>query len=86
MPLDKKLVEVLCCPVTKVPVKVLEGERLEKLNALIRGGKVRDKGGETVTEPFEEALVTEDEKTVYPVRSGIPVMLEERGISTEVIE
>lgn len=86
MAIDKKLIEVLCCPVTKVPVVLLEGEKLAKLNALIQEGRVKDKGGEAVKEPLEEALTTEDGKTIYPVRTGIPVMLEERGIPTEGLE
>jgi uncharacterized protein YbaR (Trm112 family) len=35
-----------------------------------------------VEAPLEEALITEDAKVIYPVRDGIPVLLEEQGIGT----
>ena len=36
-------------------------------------------------EPLEEALITEDGRTLYRVSDGIPVMLEEQGISAKQV-
>ena len=33
-----------------------------------------------VTDPLEQALITSDERLAYPVRDGIPILLEEQGI------
>ena len=82
MPVEKKLLEILCCPATKVSVKELDSARLEKLNAAVSSGNVAYEGGESVSAPVEEALITEDGKTVYEVRNGIPMMLVEKGIPT----
>ncbi len=83
MALDEKLLEILCCPATKVPVKLLTVEQLDKLNEKINEGNAKEKGGDKVEKPLEEALITEDGKTVYAVDSGIPIMLADKGISTD---
>ncbi len=82
MPIDGKLLEILCCPVSKVPLARLSASRLKKLNDAIATGGLQYVGGETVEQPLSEALVTENDKVVYPVVDGIPVLLEERGIGT----
>ena len=83
MPLDKKLLEVLCCPITKVPVIMLAENELKALNEKIQKGRIKDKGGEKIESPLEEALITEDHQTIYPVKTGIPIMLEDRGIPAD---
>ena len=82
MPVDGKLLEILCCPVSRTPLTRLEASRLERLNQEIEAGKALFVGGEAVTDSLEEALVTEDGKVIYPVNEGIPVLLEDRGIGT----
>ncbi|MEM6581151.1 MAG: Trm112 family protein [Pseudomonadota bacterium] len=56
--LDKKLLDILVCPVTKAPVEY---------------------------DPDKEELVCKASGLAYPVRDGIPVMLESeaRVLSTE---
>ncbi len=82
MPVDGKLLEILCCPVSKSPLTVLGADKLEKLNAAIAQDEVLYVGGEKVTEPLQEALITEDHKVIYPVQDNIPVLLEENGIGS----
>ena len=41
MSIDKKLLEILCCPATKVPVKPLSSAKLKQLNDQIEQGEVR---------------------------------------------
>jgi len=83
MPISQDLLEILCCPKTKVPVVMLDGDRLARLNEQIAAGAVVNVGGETVAKPVQEALVTEDSRTVYRIDDGIPVMLIDEGISTD---
>ena len=82
MPIDGKLLEILCCPVSKVPLRHLETSRLEKLNQSIESGDVITVRGESVGETLKEALITEDSKVIYPVVDNIPILLEDRGIGT----
>ncbi len=80
MTVDGKLLEILCCPVSKTPLARLSASRLKTLNKAIAEGEVQTVRGETVDQPLREALITEDSKVIYPVVDDIPILLEERGI------
>jgi len=80
---DPKLLEILVCPITKVSVQVLGKQKLATLNREIAEGGVKHLGGTVVDTPLDEALVTTDGRTVYPIDDGIPVMLEDLAIPTE---
>ncbi len=82
MPVDGKLLEILCCPVSKIPLIILNREKLEKLNDAIAAGDALFIGGEKVIEALQEGLITEDGKVIYAVQDNIPVLLEEMGIGT----
>ena len=75
MSVSEELLEILVCPETKQPVKLASTDVLKKLCEDIAAGRVRNRGGETLTEPIEEGLVREDGRILYPDDDGIPVML-----------
>lgn len=81
MAIDRKLLDVLCCPVTKHPVRPLSRDELQRLNEAIAGGGVRYLDDTPVEQPLDEGLITENEERVYRVDDGIPVMLEDRAIA-----
>ncbi len=82
MPVDRKLLDILCCPVSKTPLQPLDAKRLDKLNTAIKAGEVQYIDGALVETPLTEALITVDSKVIYPVEDSIPVMLEDQGIGT----
>lgn len=82
MPVDGKLLEILCCPVSKAPLKFLSESKLEKLNVAIAAGTALYIGGNKIEVPLSEALITENGKVIYAVSDGIPILLEEEGIGT----
>lgn len=86
MPISDDLLEILCCPKTKVPVEVLSSEKLEKLNAEVSAGKVKYVDESVVDQPLQEGLITEDGQTVYRIDDDIPVMLIDKGIATRQID
>jgi uncharacterized protein YbaR (Trm112 family) len=86
MPVDGKLLEILCCPVTKTPLVRLPPGRLKKLNAAIEAGDVQYVRGEPMSETLREALITEDSRVIYPVIDDIPILLEEKGIGTTQLQ
>jgi uncharacterized protein YbaR (Trm112 family) len=80
MSVSEELLEILVCPETKQPIALASEKVLRDLAQDIEAGKVRNRGGEKVTEPITEGLVREDGKILYPVDDGIPVMLIEESI------
>lgn len=77
---DQELLDILVCPETKQPVRLADGELLERLNAAITAGHAANRGGESVTKPVLEGLIREDGRFVYPVRDDIPIMLIDEAI------
>lgn len=82
MSIDRKLLEILVCPVTKQPVSILLEHKLSSLNMKIESGEVTNHGGTTLTEPLTQALITQNGSVIYPVDQNIPVMLEDESIDT----
>lgn len=80
--MDKRLLDILCCPVSKTPVRPLSKQELDALNDAIASGKVDSVAGVAVRERIAEGLITTDRKVIYRVDDGIPVMLPEEGIGT----
>lgn len=81
MTMDKRLLAILCCPVTHKGLSVARPDLLKKVNSAIGSGRVVNREGSTVDTILKEALVTDDSKLLYPVKDGIPVLLEAEGIS-----
>jgi uncharacterized protein len=77
---DSALLDIVCCPVTYSPLEILSESKLHRLNQLIDEGKIKNRGDEIVAGGLELALVTRDGRLAYPVRDGIPVLLEQQGI------
>lgn len=80
--MDKRLLDILCCPVSKTPVRLLTRHQLDALNQAITAGSVNTVAGVAVRDRIAEALITTDRKLIYRIEDGIPVMLPEEGIGT----
>lgn len=80
MPVSQELLDILVCPETKQPIAPAGAEVLEKLNAEIDSGRLRNRGGDPVSGPIQEGLIREDGRILYLVDDGIPVMLVEESI------
>ena len=86
MPIDPKLLDILCCPVSKQPVFPLSEEKLATVNAVIASGHVTQADGTVVETPLSEGLITKNKQRIYRIDDGIPVMLEEESIAVEQID
>ena len=80
--MDKRLLDILCCPVNKTPLRPLSRSELDALNSAIAAGTVFTVANVRVTAPMSEGLITIDGKVIYRIDDGIPVMLPEEGVGT----
>lgn len=85
MALDRKLLDVLCCPISKIPVRPLNREELRRVNEAIATGQLRYLDNSPVEAELEEGLITDNSERVYRVDDGIPIMLEERAIPVRAL-
>lgn len=86
MPIDRKLMDILCCPATKVPLQPLTRDRLERLNQRIDERRILYVDGSVVDNRLDEGLITQTGTTIYRVDDDIPIMLEERGIPADQLD
>ena len=78
--MDSRLLEILCCPITRRPLACLDATTLSLINKAISDSKVRNHGGAPLDKPLTDALVTPEGDLVYPVRDDVPVLLEKECI------
>lgn len=83
--MDKRLLDILCCPATKQPLRPLTRAELDALNRAIAGG-----GARTTTQAVGAALaaglITVDGKRVYRIEDDIPVMLADEAIMVSQLD
>ena len=80
--MDKRLLDILCCPATKVPVRPLAKGELDSLNRSIAGGGVQTVDHAVVSNALQSGLITTDGKLIYRIEDDIPVMLANEAIAT----
>lgn len=84
--MDKRLLDILCCPATKTPVTPLNKLQLAALNKAIESGNVQTVAATAVASPLQAGLLTVDGKRIYRIEDDIPVMLVDEAIATANVE
>jgi uncharacterized protein YbaR (Trm112 family) len=79
--MDKRLLDILCCPTTKQPLRVLRRDELDALNRAVAAGEVRN-ASVVIDRALQAGLITRDGKLVYRIDDDIPVMLADEAIAT----
>lgn len=83
--MDRRLLDILCCPDTKQPLALAGTREIEAINRSIAAGALKRIDGSLQAGPLREALITRDRKTVYRIDDGIPVLLIDEGIATALV-
>ena len=73
---DQTLLEMLRCPDSGQTLRPAPRELVAFLEAERIAGRLKDVSGQPVTAGIEEGLERADGLVFYPIRQGIPVMLE----------
>ncbi len=73
--ISKDLLDILCCPETKEDITLADQALIDKINAAIAKGSIKNRAGQSVTEKIDGGLVRKDKKYIYPIREDIPIML-----------
>ena len=80
--MDRRLLDILCDPLSKTPLKPLSRSQLEALNAAIRENAIQTTDGRSVSDEMTSGLITIDGKVIYRIDDGIPILLADEGIGT----
>jgi uncharacterized protein YbaR (Trm112 family) len=80
--MDRRLLDILCDPVSKTPLKPLSRAQLDSINLASRDSAVQSTDGRAVTSELAAGLIGTDGKVVYRIEDGIPVLLADEGIGT----
>ncbi len=84
--MDKRLLDILCDPLSKTPLKMLSKPQLDSLNQAIRARELQTIDGRPVAVELGAGLITVDGKVVYRIDDGIPVLLADEGIGTAQLQ
>ena len=84
-PMDKRLLDILCCPTTKSPLRLLTEAELAALNSAILADGVVTANGTRTPSAITNGLITRDGRSIYRLDDDIPVMLADEAIATAQI-
>lgn len=84
--MDKRLLDILCCPTTKAPLRLLSDAELAALNQAIGTNGVRFGNGAQVVAAVTAGLITRDRRTIYRIEDDIPVMLADEAIAIDQLD
>ena len=84
--IDQRFLTMLRCPIDGTQLANADAQQVSKLNALIAAGNLRDRGDQKIQTPIDGALMTVDEKHIYPIRNEIPTLIADEAILFSVLE
>ena len=82
--MDTRLLDMLRCPQTQRPLRLLDKGRLQALNQAFASGRIGSAGSPPVA--WTAALVTDDGRFAYRIEDDIPVLLAGEGVEIDAIE
>lgn len=80
--MDKRLLDILCCPQTRTPLRLLDNGELQALNDAIAARQVVNGVGASLEGALTAGLITRDGRTIYRIEDDIPVLLADEAIAT----
>lgn len=84
--MEKALLEILRCPHSRQPLRLLERAELKAVNAAIAAGAVPAHPAGSARTPWSAGLACDDGRFAYPLDDGIPVLLADEAIELATID
>jgi uncharacterized protein YbaR (Trm112 family) len=78
-----ELLERLCDPLTREPVRLASEAEVAALKAAIAAGRGRRRGGGEAPGAIEGAFLSDGGKRAYPIVDGLPYMLVDEAIELD---
>ncbi len=76
-----ELLQMLRCPETQQALALAETALVDRLNAQVITGELRNRAGQPVTVKLDAGLMRADGKVLYPIRRNVPVLLVDEAIA-----
>lgn len=78
--ISEEVLSILVCPKTKESLSLASSEESKRINDAVNKRTLSTVEGRQLVEAFDGYLIRVDRKLVYPIKEGIPVLLQEEGI------
>ena len=76
--MNPRLLDILCCPTSKVPLRLLRADELAAVNAVLAR---QASAATTAATAWQAGLITRDRRTLYPIDDDIPVLLADAALA-----
>ncbi|HEY2123169.1 MAG TPA: Trm112 family protein [Chthoniobacterales bacterium] len=73
--MDETLLELLCAPGSRAALRLATPDELAEINNRIQMRLIRNRDGSTLGSELDGSLICESERSCYPIRDGMPVLL-----------
>jgi uncharacterized protein YbaR (Trm112 family) len=78
--LRPEILATLCCPEDHSSLAVASDALIREINTAIRGGRLRNRGGQVVEHTLDGGLTRAKGDMLYPILHGIPVLVSDEAI------
>ena len=73
--MNEALLELLCAPDSHAALRLANSDELRQVNGRIQQRLVRNRDGVTLEAELDGALVCESDRSCYPIRDALPVLI-----------
>ena len=78
--LRPEVLATLCCPEDRSVLTLASDSLIKEINTIIRGGRLRNRGGQIVEHRIDGGLMRTAGDMMYPIIEGIPVLVRDEAI------